>query len=112
MGTNRNRVIWTGHSLSFIFNCFLASFIFSKLIYEEGNMERERRTDHKPHILQQEQEEFLPGEQCQTTPMILQSLEFLRTFMILFASDDFSSPVPLIKQMRVFFSGHLSDKSC
>lgn len=51
---------------------------------------------------------LLPGEQCQTTHMILQPLELLRSFMILFTSDDFSSPPPPIKQMRAIFS----DRSC
>lgn len=36
MTKTRNWVIRIRHSPSFIFNCFLASFIFSKLTYEEG----------------------------------------------------------------------------
>lgn len=47
--------------------------------------------------------ELLPGEQCQTTHMIWQPLEFLGSFMALFTSDDFSSPPSLLKPMRGIF---------
>lgn len=53
---NRNWMIWVRHSFSFMFNCFLASSLFSNLSDEETWKDKSR-TDHKPHQLQQEQEQ-------------------------------------------------------
>lgn len=100
MTLNRNWLIWIRHSFSFTFNCFLASSLFSNLVYGE-TWKDNRRTDQNPTNYNNRRK-FLPGQQCQHTHMILQPPEFLRSLRILFISDDFSSPPPDQTNERYF----------